>query len=297
MTEENVSTTLHLANDMTTKETGEVQTARVTRMTSSLSHGPDFYFQFVIVIIGIVGVATNAVIIYAMIARSQHKKHLLIFNQNIFDLSSSLALIVVFTVKHCNIHLSGALGYWLCIILNSENLWMVVNGNQIDLMSIKKIERYPKMVHHKAAWSEKLISKWVKISAVVLAWIGGIVRQRFINSHIYVVCLEYWRHMEAHKMYTVRTVYTQLLSSYIAALTRVNSICFTRFRCDCVSGGYEIHFLTDVRRHVGFFSSDISHCFESSKQKKSTRPGADLDLEGVQQPAGSVHYTAFQQVT
>jgi len=35
-----------------------------------------------------------------------------------------------------------------------------------------------------------------------------------------------------------------------------------------------IYFLTDVRRHVGLFSLDISRLFESSKQNKSTRPGA-----------------------
>jgi len=135
-------------------------------MTSSSSHGPDFYFQFVLVIIGIVGVATNAVIIYAMIATNQRKKQLLI-EQNIFDLCSSLALIVVFTVKLCSIHLSGALGYWLCIILISENLlWMVVNGAQINLMSIT-IERYLKVVYHQG--------KWIKVSAAVLAWIRGIV--------------------------------------------------------------------------------------------------------------------------
>ena len=35
-----------------------------------------------------------------------------------------------------------------------------------------------------------------------------------------------------------------------------------------------IYFLTDVRRHVGLFSLDISRLFESSKQDKSIQPGA-----------------------
>jgi len=47
MSEENVSTTSHLAIDRITTKTGKVQTARGTGMTSSSSHGPDFYFQFV----------------------------------------------------------------------------------------------------------------------------------------------------------------------------------------------------------------------------------------------------------
>jgi len=38
------------------------------------------------VIIGVVGTATNGLVLYAMIASNQHKKQLLIFNQNIFDL-------------------------------------------------------------------------------------------------------------------------------------------------------------------------------------------------------------------
>jgi len=60
-------------------------------MTSSTT-GADFYFQFPVVIIGVVGVAANALILYAMIASDQHKKQLLIFNQNIFDLCSWLLL-------------------------------------------------------------------------------------------------------------------------------------------------------------------------------------------------------------
>jgi len=35
-----------------------------------------------------------------------------------------------------------------------------------------------------------------------------------------------------------------------------------------------IYFLTDVRRHVGLLTSNISRWFESSKQDKLTRPGA-----------------------
>jgi len=143
-------------------------------MTSLSSSGRQYY-QVILLIIGVVGVATNALIIYAMIASNQHKKQLLIFNQNIFDFCSSLALIVVFTVKLCNPPLTGALGYWLCILLISESpLWAIVNGNQLNLM-IVTIERYLKVVHHNATWSKKLLRRWVKISAAAFAWIGGIV--------------------------------------------------------------------------------------------------------------------------
>ena len=175
MSEENSPTTSHLPVAMTTSATDEVLTAGGIGITSSSSRGPDYYFQFVLVIIGVVGVATNALIIYAMISSNQHKKQLLIFNQNIFDLCGSLALIVVFTVKICNIHLTGELGYWLCMTILSEALlWAVVNGAQINLMSVT-IKRYLKVVHHTAAWSKKLLRTRVKISAVAVAWISGIV--------------------------------------------------------------------------------------------------------------------------
>jgi len=171
MSEENSSTTSHLPVVMTTSETDEVQTAGGT----SSSRGYYDYYQILLVIIGVVGVATNALVVYAMIASNQHKKQLLIFNQNIFDLCSCLLLMITFTLRLCNIQLTGAFGYWLCMIVLSEALlWAAVNGAQINLMSVT-IERYLKVVHHNATWSKKLLRRSVKISAVAFAWISGIV--------------------------------------------------------------------------------------------------------------------------
>jgi len=93
--------------------------------------------------------------------------------QHIFDLCSSLLLVITFTLKLCNIYLTGALGYWLCMILLSESLlWSSLNGSVINLLSIT-VERYLKVVHH--TWSKKVLRKWVKISAAAFAWISGIV--------------------------------------------------------------------------------------------------------------------------
>jgi len=92
MSEENFSTTSHLHVVPTTSEIDQVQTAAGSGMTSSSSRGAEFYFQCAVVIIGVVGAAANALIVYAMIASDQHKKQLLIFNQNIFDLCSCLLL-------------------------------------------------------------------------------------------------------------------------------------------------------------------------------------------------------------
>jgi len=55
-------------------------------MASSSTRGVAFYFQCAVVVIGILGTAANALILYAMVASKQHKKYVLVFNQNMFDL-------------------------------------------------------------------------------------------------------------------------------------------------------------------------------------------------------------------
>lgn len=142
-------------------------------MTSSSSRGADFYFECAVLVIGVMGVAANGLILYAMVVSDQHKKQLLIFNQNVFDLCSSLLLVVVFALKLGSIYLTGVLGYWLCMLLLSENLlWCSLDGSRINLLTVT-IERYLKVVH--SAWSKKVLRKWVMISAAALAWICSIV--------------------------------------------------------------------------------------------------------------------------
>ena len=161
-----------MSADLTTNTDNDLSTDGST-MTSSSSRGAGFYFQYAVIVIGIVGVAANALILYAMVASKEHKKQLLIFNQNLFDLCSSLLLIIVYTVKVCNVYLTGTLGYWLCMIIFSDSfLWASINGSTINLLSIT-IERYIKMVH--PSWSKKLLQKCVKCSAAVFAWIAGFV--------------------------------------------------------------------------------------------------------------------------
>ena len=120
-----------------------------------------------------VGAVANALILYAMVASEVHKKQLLIFNQNAFDLCSSLLLVIIYTMKICDIPLTGMLGYWLCMIFFSDNLlWCSIIGSTINLLSIT-VERYIKVVRSK--WSNKLLRKWVKCSAAAFAWIASIV--------------------------------------------------------------------------------------------------------------------------
>ena len=71
------------------------------------------------------------------------------------------------------------LGYWLCMILLSENLlWTSIIGSIINLLSVT-VERYLKVVHH--TWSNRVLRQWVKISAVAFAWIGSIVNNMVLT--------------------------------------------------------------------------------------------------------------------
>jgi len=102
----------HLSDATTTTE-GTTITGGNT-MTSSSSLGTEFYFHLAVVVIGVVGTAANALILYALVASEQHKKHALIVNQNALDLYGCIFLIITYSVKLYDVHLTGWLGYWLC---------------------------------------------------------------------------------------------------------------------------------------------------------------------------------------
>ena len=149
------------------------QAANRSSVTSSMSRGVDFYFQCAVVVIGVVGTAANALVLYAMVASGEHKKHMLIFNQNLLDLVSCFFLVVTYVAKLCNIRLTGTSGYWLCVMILSENfIWGPAFGSIINLAAIT-IERYLKIVHY--VWSKKVVRIWVVYSASAFAWIGGTV--------------------------------------------------------------------------------------------------------------------------
>jgi len=85
--------------------------------------------------IGVVGTAANALILYALVAYKQHKKHLLIVHQNALDLFTSFFMIVTYTTKLCNVNLNGSVGYyWLCTIIFSDCLsWWRTFASAINL--------------------------------------------------------------------------------------------------------------------------------------------------------------------
>ena len=176
-----------------TTATEQDQTMVRNTITLSSSRRAFFYYQYMVLVIGIVGTAANALILYAMVASKEHKKQLLIFNQNVFDLCSCLLLVITYTVRVCNIYLTGTLGYWLCMLITSENLlWGSITGSTINLM-IVTIERYIKVVH--SSWSKKLLHEWVKCAAAAFAWISGTVYMMVLvfptSAVIDGVCIAY----------------------------------------------------------------------------------------------------------
>ena len=172
MTEES-STVSHLSAAMTTKEDDNAQTTGGNTETPSVSSNGLFYFQCAVIIIGLVGTAGNALILYALVVSKQHKKHVLIVNQNFIDLFTCFSQIIIIVVELCNIQLTGASGYWWCILVLSENpAWWGTNVSILNL-AIITIDRYLKVVHH--TWSKRLLRPWVINSAMTFAWFVGIV--------------------------------------------------------------------------------------------------------------------------
>ena len=157
---------------MTTSETDEVLTT-VTPTTSSSSDETRFCFQYAVVFIGIMGAVANGLILYAMVASKQHKKQFLIFNQNVFDLCSCLLLSLTYSLQICNVRLTGMFGYWLCMLVLSENLICCsISGSRVNLMSIAT-ERYLKVVCRTR--SKRVLRKWVIYSVAAFAWIISVV--------------------------------------------------------------------------------------------------------------------------
>jgi len=170
MTEES-STTSHLSVAMTTKEMDKMQTTGGNGMVSSYTFGTIFYLILAVILIGIVGAVGNALVLYAMYVSKQHKKQMLIFNQNVMDFFGSFFVIITYSVHLSRPYLSGVFGYCLCIILLSENLiWSAINGSMVNL-AIITVDRYLKVVY--PVFSRKWQRPWVINTAMAVAWFVG----------------------------------------------------------------------------------------------------------------------------
>jgi len=174
MNEESSTTTgSHLSVAMTTMDVTQITGESGTTTPSPSIDYSKFYFRAVCIVLGVIGTAANGLVLYALVASKQYKKHVLIVNQNAFDLFGSIFLIITYAVKISNIHLSGTLGYWVCMIILSEKLiWCGIIGSVINL-AIITIERYLKVVH--STFSKKYVRRWVIYLAMAFAWIASIV--------------------------------------------------------------------------------------------------------------------------
>ena len=168
---EESSTTWNLSVAMTTMNAEKMSTTDANSKTS-LSSNFEFYSTIAVVVVGFVGMVGNALVLYALFASKQHKKLILIVNQNALDLVSSFSLLLIYILKLYNIYLSGTLGYWLCMLIFSENfMWSGTNGATINLAAIT-IDRYLKVVH--PVWSRKWLRPWVIYLGVAFSWLAGI---------------------------------------------------------------------------------------------------------------------------
>ena len=163
----------HLSVVMTTETADDVtQTTSIVRSSSS-SLGIAFYFRCAVVVIGVVGTAANALILYALVVSKQHKKHVLIFHQNVLDFASSLLLVITFSLKLCAIPSTGTGGYLFCMLFETDHfLWVVIPASKINLTFVT-IERYLKVVY--AVWSQNKLRNWMLYLAMTFAWISGFV--------------------------------------------------------------------------------------------------------------------------
>ena len=99
MTDESL-TAAHLSVAMATTEAGAEDTPPSSSSSTSINK---LYFRGVVIMFGVVGMAANALVLYAMVAAKQHKTYVLIFNQNALDLFSSVFLIITYSVKIANV--------------------------------------------------------------------------------------------------------------------------------------------------------------------------------------------------
>jgi len=152
-----------------TTATGITQIAGENTGPSPSPAGIEFYFQIAVLVIGVLGTAANAVILYALVASKEYKTHVLIVHQNALDLFTSFSLVVIYSTKLCNVSLAGSAGYWLCTTILSESLsWWGTIASAINL-AVVTVERYLKVVH--PVWCKKKLRNWMTYSAMATAWI------------------------------------------------------------------------------------------------------------------------------
>jgi len=187
-----------------------------------------FYVQCSVLAIAVVGTIANGLVLYAMMASKQHKKHMLIVHQNALDFLASLFLMITYSMKFHHIYLSGPAGHMLCILLVSDALpgWMT-NTSVINLAGIT-VERYLKVVH--PVWSKNKLRNWMEYLAMVVTYIPSFMALILTCSLTTVVrdgvCYAYtvWRHESARLVFflwNVISFYVLILIIFIFCYWRI----------------------------------------------------------------------------
>jgi len=187
-----------------------------------------FYFECAVLAIGVVGTAANALILYALVASDQHKKHVLIFYQNVLDFASSLFLIITASVKLYYFYSGGSDGYWLCVLIKSEYLnWVIILASKVNLMLVT-VERYLKVVY--SVWSKKRLRNWMLYLAMAFPLVSGFAHMTgtiFATTKVIGgMCYAYafWKNLEsliAYRIFHFLYFYVVIIAIFIFCYWRI----------------------------------------------------------------------------
>jgi len=88
-------------------------------------------------VVAVIAAAANGLVLYALIASKQHRKHVLIFNQNALDLFNCLFLVAALSVGVSDVNLGGTLGRWVCLlVLSKAGSWAAYVGSVINFLTL-----------------------------------------------------------------------------------------------------------------------------------------------------------------
>ena len=166
------------SKDFNGNDSATTEAAAFLNSSSQLLASVDFYMNVALIFTGIVGSATNALVLYALIVHyiQESKKrsvYLLIINQNLLDLCCCVFCVLCVSIKLSNIYLTDALGHILCILFINENLAITFMNTSIVNLVCLTVERYLKVVY--PFWSKKYLKRWVIYALIIFSWIGGII--------------------------------------------------------------------------------------------------------------------------
>ena len=156
---------------------GTTQPAAFFNRRQTSASDVNIYLRYVLLGVGICGIASNALVLYAWVVHRQESKkrgiHLLIMNQNLLDLCCSIVMVITISLKVTTINLTGTLGYILCAFFISDNSLLCLRHASVTNLMTLTVERYLKVVY--PYWSKKNLKTWMIYAAIVFCWIAGIL--------------------------------------------------------------------------------------------------------------------------